>query len=96
MRVLGPAHLELAEDCVQDAFIRALERWPFEGIPENPAGWLMIVARNRAIDRLRRERRTSGELPEPVWTESRDEAADQLALIRLCCHPDFQESHALH
>src|SRR5918996_1999601 len=53
-RVFGPAHLELAEEVVQDALVKALQQWPFAGIPENPAGWLFAVARNRALDVLRR------------------------------------------
>ena len=52
-RQLGPEHLDLIEDAVQDAVLRALETWPFRGQPANPAGWLMQVARNRALDRLR-------------------------------------------
>ena len=47
---------DLAEEAVQDAFVVALERWPRDGIPDNPAAWLIRVGRNRAIDRLRRER----------------------------------------
>src|SRR5690349_22568922 len=55
----------LAEDCAQEALALALERWPAEGVPTNPGGWLMTVARNRAIDVLRRaavERRKLQEL----------------------------------
>src|SRR5687768_17011470 len=48
-RIFGPAHLELAEEVVQDALVKALQQWPFSGIPENPAGWLFAVARNRAL-----------------------------------------------
>lgn len=54
-RVLGARHLNLAEDTVQDALIKALQQWPFKGIPENPAGWLTLVAKNRALDLLRRD-----------------------------------------
>ncbi len=52
-RTLGPRHLALAEDAVQDALITAMQQWPFRGIPENPEAWLFQVARNRALDRLR-------------------------------------------
>ncbi len=52
-RTLGPRHLTLAEDAVQDALITAMQQWPFRGIPENPEAWLFQVARNRALDRLR-------------------------------------------
>jgi RNA polymerase sigma-70 factor, ECF subfamily len=47
---------DLAEECAQDAFERALQRWPTDGIPDNPGAWLTTVARNRATDRLRRAR----------------------------------------
>jgi len=56
VRVLGPGRIDLAEDAVQDAMVRALRTWPFRGIPEDPAAWLMRTARNRAIDMLRRDR----------------------------------------
>lgn len=86
----------LAEDCAQDAFATALERWPRDGIPPNPGGWLTVVAKNRAIDRLRRaatERAKvaeafaeapMNELQEPSDDEPTD---DRLRLIFTCCHP---------
>ena len=52
-RTLGPRHLALAEDAVQDALMTAMQQWPFRGVPENPGAWLFQVARNRALDRLR-------------------------------------------
>src|SRR5712692_9769859 len=54
-RIFGVHNLALAEDVVQDAFIRALEVWKFHGMPENPSAWLMATAKNRALDVLRRE-----------------------------------------
>lgn len=54
-RSLGSGHLDLAEESVQEAMIEALRRWPFHGVPERPGGWLYRVARNRALDRLRRQ-----------------------------------------
>jgi len=54
-RMLGPQNLSLAEEVVQDALVRAIEIWPHRGVPENPRAWLMQVARNRALDCLRRE-----------------------------------------
>src|ERR1700726_1041044 len=54
-RMLGPQNLSLAEEVVQDALVRAIETWPHRGVPENPRGWLMQVARNRALDCLRRD-----------------------------------------
>ena len=53
-RVLGD--IGLAEDAVQDAYLAALRRWPADGVPDNPRAWIVAVARNRAIDRLRRDR----------------------------------------
>ena len=56
-RLLGPGRLDLIEDAVQDAFSVALMRWPLDGLPERPAAWLAIAARNKALDRLRRDAR---------------------------------------
>src|SRR5262245_24602053 len=53
-RLLGPEHLDLAEEVVQDALLKAFELWPHSGIPENPGGWLFRVARNTALDAVRR------------------------------------------
>src|ERR1700757_158346 len=55
-RIFGVHNLALAEDVVQDAFCRALEVWKVRGVPENPAAWLMSVAKHRALDIVRRER----------------------------------------
>jgi RNA polymerase sigma-70 factor, ECF subfamily len=85
----------LAEDCAQEALTNALERWPREGVPANPGGWLMTVARNRAIDVLRRasvERRKLQELavlqaPADGVTDQGDVVDDRLRLIFTCCHP---------
>src|SRR5215831_796338 len=63
-RVFGVHNLALAEDVVQDAFCRAMEVWKFRGLPENPAAWLMAVAKNRALDVLRRERTARTFAPE--------------------------------
>ncbi|MFD1932655.1 RNA polymerase sigma factor [Nonomuraea mangrovi] len=86
----------LAEDCAQEALTLALQRWPHEGVPGNPGGWLTTVARNRAIDVLRRasvERRKLAELavlastdPDPAPAEG-DVVDDRLRLIFTCCHP---------
>ncbi|MET7419044.1 sigma-70 family RNA polymerase sigma factor [Dactylosporangium sp. NPDC005555] len=85
----------LAEDCAQDALAAALERWPRDGVPGNPGGWLMTVARNRAIDVLRRaavERRKLAALAAlaslpPEEEEGPVEIDDRLRLIFTCCHP---------
>jgi len=84
---------DLAEDCAQDALATAAARWPGEGVPANPGGWLMTVARNRAIDVLRRatvEQRKLREVALLADSSSReaDEVADdRLRLIFTCCHP---------
>jgi len=83
---------DLAEDCAQEAVTVALERWPSDGVPANPGGWLMTVARNRALDVLRRatiERRKLADLavltdPSPGPAPASD---DRLRLIFTCCHP---------
>jgi RNA polymerase sigma-70 factor, ECF subfamily len=56
-RRFGPSHLDLAEEAVQGAMLRALQTWPYQGVPEHPEGWLFRVAQNSAIDTLRRDRR---------------------------------------
>ena len=92
-RVLGD--LELAEDAVQDAFTTALERWPRDGTPRNPGAWIVTTARNRAIDRIRRDRvfRQKAELIgrlQELPAEEEDVTGipdDRLALVFTCCHP---------
>ena len=86
VRVTG--EWELAEDCVQDAVERALSRWPVEGVPESPAGWLTTVARNRAIDLLRRRATERAKLQEAALMDEPESSADDLLrLIFTCCHP---------
>lgn len=90
VRVLGPRHLDLAEEVAQDALVRALELWPFEGVPRNPSAWLIETAKNRALDRLRRDQRLESEaaLVEAAAPDLAPECLDdQLSLIQLCCHP---------
>ena len=93
VRVFGD--IDLAEDAVQEAFAVAVERWPSEGLPPNPGGWIVTTARNKALDRLRREStRPAREAaavalvgePEPEL-EVGPVADDQLRLIFTCCHP---------
>jgi RNA polymerase sigma-70 factor (ECF subfamily) len=92
-RALGD--LELAEDAVQDAFTTAVERWPRDGLPRNPAAWIVTTARNRAIDRLRRDRvfREKAELVARLEALPADEEEmsaipdERLALVFTCCHP---------
>ena len=92
-RVLGD--LQLAEDAVQDAFATALERWPRDGTPANPGAWVVTTARNRAIDRIRRDQAFSRkvELLARLQELPADEddvspiPDDRLALVFTCCHP---------
>jgi predicted RNA polymerase sigma factor len=63
-RIFGIHNLTLAEDVVQDAFCRAIEIWKIRGVPDDPAAWLMTVARNRALDVVRRERTARTFAPE--------------------------------
>jgi RNA polymerase sigma-70 factor, ECF subfamily len=92
---------DLAEDVVQDAFATAAERWPQDGVPDNPAGWLVRTARNEAIDRLRRRRSLEAKLPlldrpsevAPVDHDLERRLSDhsipdeRLELLFTCCHP---------
>jgi RNA polymerase sigma-70 factor (ECF subfamily) len=95
IRVLGD--IDLAEEAVQDAFVAALARWPQTGLPPSPAGWIITTARNRAIDRIRRESTRDDRQTEAVRLHAPDDepeevgpvADDQLRLIFTCCHPSL-------
>ncbi len=90
VRVTGS--VDLAEDAVQDAVVRALETWPRDGVPGNPRGWLLVAARRRAVDVVRREAKRLGKeadampafdpCPDPVSVRD-----DLLRLVFTCCHP---------
>lgn len=96
-RGLGPGHLDLVEDVVQEALLRALRSWPATGVPEQPEAWVFRVARNLAVDTLRRHQtaaRRTAELPRPatvtVAQEPDDPASiadDTLRMLFLCSHP---------
>jgi RNA polymerase sigma-70 factor, ECF subfamily len=89
--------IELAEDAAQEAFAIAAERWPCDGEPANPAGWLIATARNRAIDRIRRQQtlaektrllaRELASRPEETMDETTTFRDERLELIFTCCHP---------
>jgi RNA polymerase sigma-70 factor (ECF subfamily) len=84
--------LDLAEECVQDAYAQALRVWGERGIPRNPAAWLTTTARNRALDLLRRETRLRQLLPLVMEDDASAEPEydipdDRLRLICTCCHP---------
>nr|WP_233412241.1 RNA polymerase sigma factor [Nucisporomicrobium flavum] len=86
-RFLGD--LDLAEEAVQDAFTVAADRWPREGTPPSPAGWIITTARNRAVDRLRREAARGAKEAEALRLHAgrTSEEDDLLRLIFTCCHP---------
>ncbi|MCX5059784.1 RNA polymerase sigma factor [Streptomyces sp. NBC_00201] len=92
VRFLGD--IDLAEEAVQDAFTTAVQRWPETGVPPSPAGWIITTARNRAIDRLRRESSREARHTEAALLHTPDAPAeegpvrdDRLRLIFTCCHP---------
>ena len=101
-RLFGMHNLSLAEDVVQEAFLKAIQTWKFNSIPENPSAWLMQVAKNKALDILRRKNvadQYSKELSSQLQ-EATDNYVDQvfldteiedsqLQLIFACCHPSL-------
>ena len=97
VRVFGD--IDLAEDAVQDAFAAAAERWPSDGLPPSTAGWIITTARNRAIDRLRRESVRPDKHAQAALVHFREPPADEgpvqddrLRLIFTCCHPALARS----
>ena len=94
VRVFG--NIDIAEEAVQDAFATAVVHWPERGVPPAPAGWIITTARNRAIDRLRREASRDDRHAQAALLHARDEPAeegavqdDRLRLIFTCCHPSL-------
>src|SRR5436853_3429614 len=98
--IFGIEHLTLAEDVVQEALVRALQTWPFYGVPDNPAAWIMRASRNLALDVVRREKRfrekeaeisrlmeRDGSAPETAVFLEHEIADDRLRMIFVCCHP---------
>lgn len=97
-RLLGSARMDLAEEIAQEAMLRALQTWPYQGVPENPPAWLFRTARNLALDLVRREkmielkhqhlRPEQSTVAEESGLESelRD---DELRMILMCCHPEI-------
>jgi RNA polymerase sigma-70 factor (ECF subfamily) len=92
VRVFGD--IDVAEEAVQDAFTTATERWPSGGLPPSPAGWIITTARNRAIDRLRREASREDRQARAILSHAESELAEEgavsderLRLIFTCCHP---------
>jgi RNA polymerase sigma-70 factor, ECF subfamily len=97
VRVFGD--IDIAEEAVQDAFVAATQRWPADGLPPSPAGWIITTARNRAIDRLRREASRDDRHAQAALLHARDAPVEEgpvrderLRLIFTCCHPALAES----
>src|SRR5580693_5287939 len=100
-RLLGSARLDLAEEIVQEAMLRALQTWPYQGVPENPPAWLFRTARNAALDAVRRESMVERKQasvaqemnwdPGPLDDELRSDnlGDDELRMIFMCCHPEI-------
>jgi RNA polymerase sigma-70 factor (ECF subfamily) len=101
---VGAARIDAVEDAVQDALVKAIGRWPMQGVPDNPSAWLYTIARNALTDRLRRSKHeTTGD----SGIELADEAVDpglpseeslgdeQLRLIVYCCHPALSQAAQL-
>ncbi|HEY1489977.1 MAG TPA: sigma-70 family RNA polymerase sigma factor, partial [Verrucomicrobiae bacterium] len=101
-RIFGIEHLQLAEDAVQEALARALQTWPFYGVPANPAAWIMRASRNLALDIMRRRKNFRDKEAEIIRVMDRDVAApdevlfseeeiadDRLRLVFVCCHPQI-------
>jgi RNA polymerase sigma-70 factor (ECF subfamily) len=98
--IFGIEHLTLAEDVVQEALARALQTWPFYGVPQNPSAWIMRASRNLALDVVRRQkvfREKEAEIihsmeraspaPETVVFDEQEIADDRLRMMFVCCHP---------
>jgi RNA polymerase sigma-70 factor (ECF subfamily) len=99
--MFGLEHLDLAEEVVQEALLQALRQWPFHGIPDNPQGWLLRAARNKALDLLRRQAALCRKEPEQEQRLSERQARqdvgdapgvgeladEQLAMMFACCAP---------
>jgi RNA polymerase sigma-70 factor (ECF subfamily) len=91
--------IDLAEEAVQDAFTTAVATWPTSGLPPAPAGWIITTARNRAIDRLRRESSRDDRHAQAMLLRARDDPPeespvkdDRLRLIFTCCHPSLDKA----
>ena len=99
-RIFGVEHWNLAEDVVQEALSRALQTWPYRGVPENPSAWIMRASRNLALDVIRRQKtfrakegeiarlmERDGSAPEAAIFSENEIADDRLRMMLVCCHP---------
>jgi RNA polymerase sigma-70 factor (ECF subfamily) len=102
--IFGLEHLTLAEDVVQEALVRALQTWPFYGVPKNPSAWIMRASRNLALDVVRRQKvfrekepeiirltERSGPAPDALVFAEEEIADDRLRMMFVCCHPQIPE-----
>jgi RNA polymerase sigma-70 factor (ECF subfamily) len=110
-RLLGPAYVALAEEAVQEALVRALQTWPHETVPDNPAGWLFTVAHRIAIDAVRRDRTFGVKTDAIIANITQSMAAategpgdpdldatlrdDELRMIFMCCHPSLSRESSV-
>jgi RNA polymerase sigma factor (sigma-70 family) len=103
-RIFGVEHMHLAEDVVQEALARAMQTWPFYGVPQNPAAWIMRASRNLALDVVRRQKtfhNKQAELvrlmdnpsrgPDAVAADAQEIADDRLRMMFVCCHPAISQ-----
>jgi RNA polymerase sigma-70 factor (ECF subfamily) len=102
LRIVGGARLDFAEDCVQEALASALSAWPGQGVPNDPFAWVLTAARNRALDRIRRNATVAALEPKVVeWVEALQRPAvddlgdEELTLLVLCCHEALDEEARL-
>jgi RNA polymerase sigma-70 factor (ECF subfamily) len=99
-RIFGVEHWNLAEDVVQEALSRALQTWPYRGVPENPSAWIMRASRNLALDVIRRQKtfrakegeiarliERDGSAPDAAIFSENEIADDRLRMMFVCCHP---------
>jgi RNA polymerase sigma-70 factor (ECF subfamily) len=102
LRVVGAARLDFAEDCVQEALTAALKTWPERGVPADPFAWVLAAARNRALDRFRRNATAAAYEPRVVeWVKALASPAanpggdEELAMLVMCCHEALEEEARL-
>ncbi|WP_370089427.1 RNA polymerase sigma factor [Ekhidna sp.] len=97
----GSVHLELAEDSVQEALIKAMQTWPYSQIPDNPTGWILRVARNKMIDQLRRDQKTTKQEVPDAAEEMKDDLSldsindDMVRMMFACCHPSLSQEYQI-
>jgi len=110
-RIFGTRNLELAEDVVQETLISALEQWKIKGLPQNPEAWLFIVAKNKALNLIKKQRNqvlfgddetklllNSGYTVETTFNKLADDSLikdDQLRMMFACCHPEISEENQI-